>query len=691
MRKITTLFCFALLALGMHAQINFSDDFEGYTLGAYVAQASPNWTTWSGASGGPEDAQVVNTQASSGAQSIYFNATSASGGPQDLVLPFGGQYNTGEFQFDMDMLVQAGKGAYFNFQANTTIGQLWALEVHLIQTGTLILSNTNGTYLTTTYPTGTWFNIAFEINLNTNVWELLIDGVPQGSFSNSVNQVASLDIYPVNSTTNGGNGQSTFWVDNVYYSHTPYVLPTLNAGVASVGSLNPATRTPGPVEGLVGQSKSISATVRNLGVDAITSFELGYTYNGGSGTANVSGVNIPSLGSQIVNFTTPATLASGLNNLVVTVSNVNGAGQDGDPADDTGTRAVTISAVPAANKIVVGEEGTGTWCQWCPRGAVYMDYMHDTYGGYWVGIAVHNQDPMAMPDYDGPFSGFLSGYPGVLVERGTEVDPLDMEQDFLTKIVTAPTAALVNGANWNANTRTLDVSVTYTFAAAANQDWRVSCVLIEDSVTGTTTLYNQSNAYAANAAGPMGGFETLPGSVPAAQMNYNHVARALMPSFAGASPFTGTVNPGDVHTFNFTFVLPADWDENQIHIVGMLIDAGGEIDNGSLTSIDEAVQNGYVPGTAIVGVETLFGPDAMVTIYPNPTTANAWLSLNLAAETEVEVTVTDLQGRKMATRNYGLLNGGQHLEIQTQDFASGLYFVQVRMGEVVKTQRLVVE
>ncbi|MEY3444487.1 MAG: hypothetical protein RLZZ519_2768 [Bacteroidota bacterium] len=689
MKKFYTFLGLALLASGLQAQSTFSDDFESYNVGAYVAQVSPNWTTWSGASGGPEDAQVTDAQASSGTKSIYFNATSATGGPQDLVLPFGGQYNTGQFHYEMDMMISTGKGAYFNFQANSTIGQLWALEAHFIQTGSLILSNTSGTYLTTTYPTGTWFNVAFDINLNTNNWELFIDNVSQGSFSNAVNQVASLDIYPVNSTTNGGNGLSTFWVDDVSYTHTPYTLPATNAAVVGIGAIHPATREPGPVNGIVGQSKYFAAKVRNLGQNAITSFDLSYTYNGAGGTANITGVNIPSLASQVVEFATPGTLITGTNNLVVNITSVNG-GTDNDPLDDTGTRAVNITAVPAANKIVVGEEGTGTWCQWCPRGAVFMDYMHDAYDGYWAGIAVHNQDPMLNADYDGPFSGFLTGYPGVLVERGTEIDPLDMEQEFLTKITVAPTATLVNGATWDANTRTLDVSVTYTFTGAADQFWRVACVLTEDSVSGTTSLYSQSNAYANNAAGPMGGFESLPASVPAATMNYNHVARALSPNFAGYYGFSGAVSPGAIHTFNFTFVLPSDWDESKIAIVGMLIDDGGEIDNGSLTSIDEAVNNGFVAGTTIVGVEQLEGPDAIATLSPNPTSGNAWLSLNLDADTEVSVTITDVQGRKLADRSYGILNGGQRIELNSSNFAKGLYFVKVTMGDVVKTQRLVV-
>jgi Secretion system C-terminal sorting domain/Outer membrane protein Omp28 len=252
------------------------------------------------------------------------------------------------------------------------------------------------------------------------------------------------------------------------------------------------------------------------------------------------------------------------------------------------------------------------------------------------------------------------------------------------------TAALTNGATWNAQSRMLNVSLTYDFAGAADDAWRVACVLTEDSVTGTTG-YNQSNAYGNNAQGPMGGFELLGTNVPAAQMNYNHVARALSPNFVGATGFPAVVTVGSTHTFNFEFYLPVGWDETQISIVGMLIDNFGEIDNGSKTTIDEAIANGYVTGTPIVGISKPDAPDALVSLYPNPTQGAAWLSLNLDADATVEVTLTDLQGRKLSTRNYGILSGAQQLQINTDDLAQGLYFVQVKMGDVVNTQRLIVE
>ncbi len=670
------------------AQASFSDDFDIYALNDYIAQASPNWTTWSGAGGGPEDAQAVNTNASSGSQSAYFASINQNGGPQDFVLPFGGQYSTGAFHYEMDMFVTTGQGAYFNFQANATIGQLWAMDCFMNDVGDLEISNTNGVMLTSTFPHNQWFQLAFDINLNTNQWRLSIDGTPIDSFANSINQIASINLYPSNIVSRGGNGLSQFWVDDVSYTHTPYVLPNLNAAVVLAGSIDPVTRAPGPITGFVGQSKTFAATVRNLGLDPITSFDLAYDYDGNTSTTSVTGVNIPSLGTRIVTFPVAGTLAAGTHMLDVTVSNVNGAGIDGDTTDDHASRTVTITAVAAPNKVVVSEEVTGTWCQWCPRGTVYMDYMHDTYPGYHAGIAVHNADPMTVAAYDDGITPFISGYPAVLVERGAEIDPLDIEQEFLAKLQVAPTATLWNGANLDAQTRALDVSIAYTFTGVADSTWRVACVLTEDSVRGTIN-YNQANAYGNNAVGPMGGFELLGPNVPAALMHYNHVGRAISPRFTGEAAFTGTIMPGNSYIFNFRFILPASWNENQMSIVGMLIDGNGEIDNGSMTTMAEAIFNGFQPGTYIVGVDELDAPDALISLYPNPTTGKAWLSLNLTAETEVQVTLRDLQGRVFAKHNYGLLQGSQQIEVNAQGLARGMYMVQVSMDGIVKTERLV--
>ncbi|MCK6639110.1 MAG: Omp28-related outer membrane protein [Bacteroidia bacterium] len=691
MKKIYMLAGAAMLFTAANAQSTFSDDFEAYSLGAYIGPGT-QWTTWSGAAGEgtTEDATVVNTQASSGTQSAYFMSTAANGGPQDVVLPFGGQYNTGNFTYEMNMYVAANKGAYFNFQGQTTVGALFAMECYLPQTGAMILTNTNGTLFQGTYPNGQWFNLRFDINLNTNSWNVYIDNVLQGTFSNTVNQIASIDIFGYNGTNAGGNGQAEFWIDDVSYTHTPYNMPVRNGAVIACGAIHPATRQPASFTGIVGQQKRFAATVRNLGTSAITSFDISYTYNSNTVTQTISSVNIASLASYTVEFNNPATLIAGTNPILFVVSNVNAQGADLDLTDDSSTFVSNITVVPAAGKVVLGEEGTGTWCQWCPRGAVYMDYMAETYDGFWAGVAVHNGDPMVVSHYDAGIGGLIQGYPSGVVDRMPESDPSDFENEFLNRVIVPPHAIITNGAQYSANGDTLKVSLTYNFGIAATSSYKVACVLVEDSVTGTTG-YNQSNAYANNAAGPMGGFETLPSSVPASQMNYNHVARNIMPSFTGATGLPATVTVGSTHTFNFTFVLGASWDTAQFHIVGLLFDPAGDVDNASSSSVAEAITNGYVTGTNIVGLsETPAQPDAF-DIYPNPANGFANASIILDNPQEVIMTIRDVTGKVVAQRNYGELSGAQILPINTTELAEGMYTVEIATGETVRVSQLIVQ
>ncbi|MFT7614822.1 MAG: hypothetical protein ACI9J3_003809, partial [Parvicellaceae bacterium] len=127
MKKHLLIAAGLIIGSSLTAQVSFSDDFESYTAGDYIGVVSPTWTTWSGATGGAEDVQVGTLQASSGANSIYFSSTAGTGGPQDVVLPFGGAYDNGMFDISMDVYVASGKNAYFNLQAEATIGTTWAL------------------------------------------------------------------------------------------------------------------------------------------------------------------------------------------------------------------------------------------------------------------------------------------------------------------------------------------------------------------------------------------------------------------------------------------------------------------------------------------------------------------------------------------------------------------------------------
>jgi hypothetical protein len=679
--KQVILFVSALIVSStVYSQI-FTDNFDSYTAGDFLVNSNPEWDTWTGGGGGAEDVQISSAQSSSAPHSIYFKATTAQGGPDDIILRFDQVYNDGIFSIEANFFVVQNNGAYFNLQEDFTVGGSWAIDCQMLDDGTITFSNSGTDYLISTYPTGQWFNLRMEINLTSNEWEVFIDNTSQGVFSNIVSSVGILDIFAVNQVANGGNGLSEFYVDDVIYSHTPINLPQLNAGLFFIN----------PLKGLVGQNANPSIQARNLGQDNITSFDLTYTYAGGTAvTESVTGVLLPPLATYDYNFIAPITLSAGNNILDVTVSNVNAAGQDNDVTDDTKTILID-PVVPGLGKIVVGEEATGTWCGWCPRGAVFMDFMAAKYDGFWAGIAVHNNDPMADSIYDAGIGGFIAGYPSAIVDRGGDIDPSVMEGDFIQQIVKTPKAIITNGATFDATTRELKVSLTYDFQSAISGNWRVACALTEDGVSGTGPSYGQSNSYSGGGSGVMGGYELLPSPVPAAQMVYDHVARKIAPSFSGdATLLPSSITAGDEHTVCFTFTLPTEWDESKMHIIGMLVSPSGTIDNAGYASISSAETNGLAACDAVASLEISKIEEMDFNLYPNPTRDMAYIDISNPNGEQVSLKITDLTGKIVAERTY-VIQGDVQLPINTSKFDKGTYIVHLQKGDAVQQKKMIIQ
>ena len=673
MKKII-LGVFSIFSLGSLMAQSMNENFDSRTVGEYMGVVSPDWTTWSGAVGGAEDVQVTNVMAASGANSIYFSTTSPSGGPQDVVLPFGGVHSTGNFVFESNFYIEDNRGAYFNFQGETAPGALYTLNCQMVNDGRLLLDAGAAPLIETTFPSATWFNLKIQVNLNTNDWELLIDDVSQGVFANPNNQLASADLYPVNAAA-GGNNLANYYMDDVAYEYTPYVLPSRNGAVTNIYNTG----------GLATTSMTPSVTVRNLGTTAITSFDLDVTYNGTTYTENITGVSIASLASFEVDFSDMFTLVAGLNMITATISNVNGMASDEDNADDA--KSIGLNPiVPAAGKVVVGEEATGTWCQWCPRGAVYLEKMSVLYPEHFVGIAVHNGDPMTVDAYDAAIGGFISGYPSMLVDRGADIDPSAVEGDFLDRVVVAPKAVLTVGSDYVDGASSMNVSITADFVEGISGDYRLALVVIEDGVTGTGSGYNQSNAYAGGGAGEMGGYESLPNPVPASMMVYDHVARMILPNFNGmVGSFPATVASGESHVVSFVVAIDPTWDLNEVHLVGMLIAPDSQIDNAGFVSMDEAAANGYV------GLEDQMSVVTNTNLYPNPTHENTNIDLGDLNNENVSVEIYDINGKLVLSRNYGVLNGHLIIPMDLVNLENGVYLVHVLKGESTEIKKLVIE
>jgi hypothetical protein len=364
----------------------------------------------------------------------------------------------------------------------------------------------------------------------------------------------------------------------------------LNAGVVSID-----------MEPFIQQGNVIPmATVKNYGLQTV-SFPVTCTIND-NGYTSTRSVSDLALNEEVQVEFDPWSAEPGIYDMEVTTQLTG----DEVPANDILNTTFNIVEY-APPKMVVGEEGTGTWCGWCVMGIVYMDSMNMKYPETWVGIAVHNNDPMVVVEYDagiGPLIEF--SYPMGLVDRTVVTDPSTFEGAFLQRFNdVSPAGIIIQNKSFNETTRALTFTLTSDFVAQVN-NYRFNAVLLENNVTGTGANYNQANYYSGGTFGPMGGFELLPNPVPAEDMVYQDVARAILGGFEGAEgSIPETVYAGETHSYDFSITIPEEWDVTNIEIVGMLMD-------NTTGRIENACKDELITGVPEVSANTDF------TIFPNP-------------------------------------------------------------------------
>ncbi|RMG53835.1 MAG: hypothetical protein D6717_10570, partial [Gammaproteobacteria bacterium] len=346
-----------------------------------------------------------------------------------------------------------------------------------------------------------------------------------------------------------------------------------------------------PRYALVGESVAVRGVVTNLGADVLTSFALQWSEGATSWTETIEGLALQPLDTYTFEAELPFVPAEPTRyEVVVQVYMPNGLPDTILGNNELSAIVHGLSDMPA--KKVVGEEATGTWCGFCPRGAVYLQKMEELYPDQFIGIAVHEGDPMASPVWIGGVTSsplFESGFPSVLIDRRMllRAAELDIYQPELPAMP-APVVPQLD-AQLDVATKKLQVNASATFYTRfENADFRFNVGLVEDGVTGTGDGYAQTN-YFSGSNTPMGGYENLPNPVPAEMMVYDHVGRDLLGGWAGVpASIPSYIEDGQQVSYSFApYTLPDNWAPMNMHAVVMVIDQQtGEILNADQTALD---------------------------------------------------------------------------------------------------------
>ncbi|MCK5838884.1 MAG: T9SS type A sorting domain-containing protein [Bacteroidales bacterium] len=229
MKKLLLMATVLFFAVAAFSQTTlYSDDFESYPSGSYIAVENPTWwDTWSGTTGGEEDAQILDDYGNSGSQSIRIDESAAGTDNTDLIWLLGDKVS-GAYEANWYIYIPSGQSAYYNFQHFQSPGIEWAIQVHFLTDGSGELYAGQSDPYPFTFEHDTWIYLEHDISIDDDAAEMYIDGVLLHSWQWSLqsfgdpgtNQLGGVDFFA------GGNepGEDVYYVDDIEY--VELVAPT---------------------------------------------------------------------------------------------------------------------------------------------------------------------------------------------------------------------------------------------------------------------------------------------------------------------------------------------------------------------------------------------------------------------------------------------------------------------------------
>ena len=243
--------------------------------------------------------------------------------------------------------------------------------------------------------------------------------------------------------------------------------------------------------------------------------------------------------------------------LVIKVNKLIGRNGSGDFYAEFNTPVTVIS--DGFDRNVVVEEFTGTWCGFCPRGIVGMDYMREKYGDKgFIGIAVHSDDNMEtesyynMLNYFGvnPETGQLS-FPGAVMDRSIYFDPametLEAYYEYQSQIPALGKIDAVAYYDEKANAINASAEAEFVFDND-NAAYGIAFVVVENNVGP----YYQQNYFSGGAYGPLEGWSNNTARV---RTYYEMVARYISAGFGAEGSIPGRVKAHTAYPYSVSMPL----------------------------------------------------------------------------------------------------------------------------------------
>lgn len=417
--------------------------------------------------------------------------------------------------------------------------------------------------------------------------------------------LALSDAYDVNGCwADLGDGWKDYATDPTYNSCTIALLARIKGSTMpydlalnSVSNVTQKKNTP----------ITISGTVTNLSPKLIREFQLGYSIDGGEEQIVTVSKQIGSGNSSTFSFDIDGLSDGGTHPLNCRIVSL---GDKEDAYDGNNHATASIGIVERFPKYrMVAEEGTGTWCVYCPRGIWGFQKMEETYPDNFIGIAIH---PYTSGEYyglvcDSYASLVFSSFPTAYINRNSRqlVTPTFavLESTYnSTKDNLRLGEIEVKAEYADADKKTINATAYTTFMTSlSDANYRIGFVVTEDNVSG----YQQQNGVM-GWGDEVGDWSNYPSVV---SIDMQHVAREIFGyrGFENSVPSNVTADKQMQYTKTLTTPSKVQTPEN-VNVIALLYNVNtGLIENGAKCRIGSASSE-----TAIADVRDNVTPELSV-------------------------------------------------------------------------------
>ncbi len=354
-------------------------------------------------------------------------------------------------------------------------------------------------------------------------------------------------------------------------------------------------------------------------------------------------------------------------------------------------------ASTGGQKYILLEEGTGTWCGYCPDGAQRIQQTIEPSYPRCISVAFHNSDGMALsPDnFNADYiSGSTAtppgpGWPGATIDRIAWTSPgvpgstgaCGQNRGYWSTEVgyqnsQTPKFDVRMVSTYDSTTRTITIKVTGKALVAGTGLWRINAYIIEDSISSAT--YPQGSYMNTSSGSWFMGY----GSPISPASRYAHMGVVKKVLASGGSIYGDAAfsNPavGDSMTKTYTYVIPASDTAKYTRVVGLV-----QKYNSSATN-DRAIENVMyarvrnmwktLPTTAI---ENTLPKISDVELLPNPAKTTLGVRFGLSSTSPVNISIVNALGQVVYAHEYKAGGSIFGESIDVSGLSNGTYFVNI--------------